>query len=50
MYYCTSTKFHWLFNLTIFADPEDVLNLSCVKYFELDINLQTLVSLACNSI
>ncbi len=37
--YCTSTKCHYLFNFTIFTDPEDVLDLICMKYYEISINL-----------
>ncbi len=39
--YCSSTKFHLfcLFNFTIFSDPENALNLICMKYYEIDINL-----------
>ncbi len=36
--YCTVSKFHYLFNFNIFTDPEDVLKLICMKYYELDIN------------
>ncbi len=36
--YCTFTKFNYLINFTIFTDPEDVLNLFCMKYYEIDIN------------
>ncbi len=27
------TKFHYLFNFSVFTDPEDALNLICVKYY-----------------
>ncbi len=37
--YCTSTKFQYLSNFTIFTHPEDALNLISVKYYEIDINL-----------
>ncbi len=42
--YCTSTKLQYLFNLTIFTDPrlENVLNLICVKYFEINMKLNPL--------
>ncbi len=30
--YCTSTKFHYLFNFNIFSDPEDALNWICIKH------------------
>ncbi len=43
--YCTSTKFYYVLNFTIFTDPEDVLNLICVKHNKIDINLQALVPL-----
>ncbi len=33
--YCTSTKFHYLFNFTIFTNPEDALYLICMKYYEM---------------
>ncbi len=36
MVYYTYTKFHYLFNLT--TDPEDVLNLICLKYYKICIN------------
>ncbi len=35
----TSTKFRYIFNFTIFTDPEDALILICLKYYELSINL-----------
>ncbi len=34
---CTSNKFHYLINFTIFT--EDALNLICVKYYEIGIKL-----------
>ncbi len=43
--YCTSTKFHYLFNFTIFTYPEDALNIICVQCYKMDINLLELVPL-----
>ncbi len=48
--YSTSTIFHYPFKFTIFTDPEDALNLNCMKYYEIGINVQTLVSLVSNLI
>ncbi len=39
-----NTVRHCLFNFIIFADPEDALNLICMKY-EIGVNLWTLVQL-----
>ncbi len=36
---CTSTKFYFLFNFTVFTYLKDVLNLICMKYYELGIHL-----------
>ncbi len=44
--YCTSTKFQYPFNFTIFTDPEDALILICVKYHEIGINLYAWVGVA----
>ncbi len=44
-YCCTSTKFHYLFNFTIFTGPEDALNLICVKYYDIGTSLYALVPL-----
>ncbi len=35
----TSTKFHYLFNCTIFTYPEDRLKLFCIKYYDIGIEL-----------
>ncbi len=34
-----STKFYHLLNFIIFTDPDGVLNLICMKYYEIGINL-----------
>ncbi len=41
-----STKFHYLFNFTIFTDPEDAIKLICMKYYEIGIKQYALVPLA----
>lgn len=32
--YCTSTKFHFIFYSTTFADPDDALNLICINWYQ----------------
>ncbi len=38
MQYCTSTKFHYLFNFIIFTDPEEALNLICMEWASIGIS------------
>ncbi len=48
--YCTRTEVPYLFNFTLFNDHGVALNLACMKYYEIFMNLLALVSLAFNEI